>query len=79
MDEFRGKPFIDLPNWQNDLLDELLGDPEMNKPKSEKEAPEFYKTVPKGEKGQGKKDVESQSGTPSEAASDADSVLTSPQ
>jgi hypothetical protein len=79
LDEFRVEPFIDIPDWEKDLLNELLGDPELSKPEIEKKMPQGKKTVPKGDEGQGKTDVGSQNGTPSKAASDCDSVLTSPQ
>lgn len=77
MDEFRGDPFIDVPEWENDLLDELLRDPELSRPKSERKPQQ--KAVPEGGKGQGKKDMESQPGRPARAAMEGDSVLTSPQ
>jgi len=79
LDEFRVEPFIDVPDWEKDLLEELLGDPELSQPGIERKMPQGNKTLPKSNKGQGKTNVESQSGMPSKAASDYDSVLTSPQ
>lgn len=78
-DELRGEPFIDVPDWEKDLLEELLGDPELSQPGIERKMPQGNKTVPKGDKDQGKTNVESQPGMPSKAASDYDFVLTSPQ
>jgi len=69
-DELRGEPFIDIPDWEKDLLDELLGDPELSKPEISKKMPQGKKTVPKGDEGQGKTNIESKPGTPSKAASD---------
>jgi len=59
LDEFRVEPFIDVPDWEKDLLEELLGDPELIKPEIEKKMPQSKQTVPEGDKGQGKTNVES--------------------
>lgn len=79
LDGFRGEPFIDVPNWEIDLLDELLGDFGPRKPEIEKKMPQDKKTVPKSGEGQGRTEVGSQTGTPLKGTCDRDSVLTGSQ
>lgn len=79
LDGFRGESLVDVPNWQNDLMDELLGDPELSKPENVKKLPQNKNSMAISGKGQGKTSVESQPGTPSKAAGDCNSVLTSPR
>lgn len=79
LDGFRGEPFINVPNWEIDILDELLGDFGPSKPEIEKKMPQGKKIAPKSGEGQDKTDVGPQIGAPSKVPTDGNSVLTSSQ
>ena len=60
-------------------MDELLGDPELIKPKNEKKLPQSRISLPISGNGPGKTNIKSQPGTPLQAAGDCDFVLISPR